>query len=175
MLVAQTGQLTPGIYENAVGQPFVTPGHPGMSVDGNSTGCNTLTGRFIVDDAQYDAQGSPVTFSARFEQHCESFDAALFGALSYNSTAAYRTRTLSPASLSFASLNGSATATSVTVTNSGPSTLSPSVININGPNASDFAITANTCANQVPAGGSCAITIRYARWCADRSFDGGPP
>ena len=57
----------------------------GLDISGMSRGCNTLTGRFVVLEVEY--AGEDVTrFAADFEQHCENQDAALFGAIRYNST-----------------------------------------------------------------------------------------
>jgi len=77
--------LVPGAYEGAQRFPFQTFGAPGLSVDGNGRGCNTLTGRFVVDTAAYTTSGSVQSFGAEFEQHCEGAIPALFGAVAINS------------------------------------------------------------------------------------------
>jgi hypothetical protein len=76
--------LVKGAYLNAQRFPFQAPGTPGLSVSGAGRGCNTLTGNFNVLQAAYDTAGNVKAFSADFEQHCESFPAALLGSLRIN-------------------------------------------------------------------------------------------
>ena len=76
--------LTVGTHASARREPFSDP-YVGLDISGMSRGCNTLTGRFVVLEVVY--TGDDVTrFAADFEQHCENQDAALFGAIRYNST-----------------------------------------------------------------------------------------
>jgi hypothetical protein len=161
-------QLVPGVYEDAQRFDSRAAGHPGLDVFGNGTGCNTVSARFVVDDATYDAQGNVLTFSARFEDHCEGLAPALFGVMSFNSTANYRTRAISPTSLSLSS-RGGPTSSSFTVTNNGPSTLAPATPTISGPNAADFAVTGGTCGSPVASGASCTITVTYTPGAAQTS------
>ena len=76
--------LVPGVYEGATRWPFQAAGAPGLSVSGDGRGCNTLTGRFVVLEATYDAAGKVQSFAADFEQHCEGFVPALFGSIRYH-------------------------------------------------------------------------------------------
>jgi len=75
----QGAQLVPGAYEGAVRYPFQGPGQPGLSLNGDGRGCNTLTGRFDVLEATFGPNGFIERFHATFEQHCEGGPAALFG------------------------------------------------------------------------------------------------
>jgi hypothetical protein len=76
---APLGQaLVPGTYLNATRYPFNGAG-PGLSLDGNGRGCNTLTGSFTVLNAVYGINGYVQTFDATFEQHCEGLDPAARG------------------------------------------------------------------------------------------------
>lgn len=87
-LAAPSGsELVVGAYEGATRFSFRQPGEPGLDVAGDGRGCNTLSGRFDVLEAAYDAQtGEVVRFAADFEQHCETPSApALLGAIRYNS------------------------------------------------------------------------------------------
>jgi hypothetical protein len=77
--------LTAGDYENAQRFPFQAAGTPGLSVYGAGRGCNTLTGRFVVNKASYAVSGAVKQFSADFEQHCEGGAAGLFGSIRINS------------------------------------------------------------------------------------------
>jgi len=80
---AQLGQpLGPQVYEDAERAPFASPGHPGIDIDGDGRGCNTITGRFQVFDFQL--AGSTVKkFTATFEQHCEGGTPQLRGCVHY--------------------------------------------------------------------------------------------
>ena len=157
-----SGPLVPGTYENAQRNSFKSAGHPGLEVSGDSRGCNVVAGRFVVDDVTYTAGGSLQSFSGRFEEHCEAGDSALFGAISYNSTAAYRTSSYSSSSLNIVSFDGKPASSNWTITNNGPSNLTPSGFTITGPEASEFAVTSNTCNGQLSVGGNCTVTVQYA-------------
>jgi hypothetical protein len=79
-LAAPAGQpLAPGSYESATRWPFQSPSEPGLDFSGDGRGCNTLTGRFEVLEAVYGPLGFVERFHARFEQHCEGAEPALFG------------------------------------------------------------------------------------------------
>lgn len=72
-------------YLNAGRYPFQPAGKPGLDVSGDGRGCNTLTGQFTVNEADFGPAQSVNAFSADFEQHCEGGDPALFGAVRINS------------------------------------------------------------------------------------------
>src|SRR5438132_1051563 len=76
--------LGAGVYEGATSWPFQAASSPGLSVYGDGRGCNTLTGRFVVLEATYGADGKVESFAADFEQHCESAGPALFGSIRYD-------------------------------------------------------------------------------------------
>ena len=57
-----------------------------LSISGLGNGCSRLTGRYVVREAVYRADGSVERFAADFEQHCEDALPGLFGAIRYNST-----------------------------------------------------------------------------------------
>ncbi|MGH9308741.1 MAG: InlB B-repeat-containing protein, partial [Vicinamibacterales bacterium] len=77
--------LEPGVYPNAKRWQFNSVS-PGLEVYGNGRGCEELTGRFVVHEiVMDDFTGALLSFAADFEQHCEHADAALFGAVRYNS------------------------------------------------------------------------------------------
>ncbi|MGW1465626.1 hypothetical protein ACWCPT_14970 [Streptomyces sp. NPDC002308] len=63
--------LTPGTYTGATRYPFQEPSAPGLSLDGNGRGCNTLTGTFTVEDVEFGPLGYVQKLDATFEQHCE--------------------------------------------------------------------------------------------------------
>jgi hypothetical protein len=76
-------ELAAGTYDGATRFPFQSPTEPGLSVDGDGRGCNTLTGRFVVLDVTYGPTGDVVSFAADFEQHCAGGPAALFGSIRF--------------------------------------------------------------------------------------------
>jgi uncharacterized repeat protein (TIGR02543 family) len=82
---APEGQpLTVGYYSAARRYPF-TPFN-GLSVTGPGSGCNQLTGRFVVLEVAIASNGTVERFAADFEQHCEDQVPAVFGAIRYNAT-----------------------------------------------------------------------------------------
>ncbi|MBZ5589003.1 MAG: hypothetical protein LAO05_10615 [Acidobacteriia bacterium] len=84
--------LVPGVYEGATRWGFQSPIGPGLDVSGASRGCNTLTGRFVVLDAQYSLTGAPQNLAIDFEQHCDGVPAALFGSVRFNSVVSVEPR-----------------------------------------------------------------------------------
>jgi hypothetical protein len=84
--LAAPGQtaLVPGAYEGATRFPFQSSAEPGLDFSGNGRGCNTLTGRFNVQNIVYDSYGEPASFQADFEQHCEGAEPALFGQVGFD-------------------------------------------------------------------------------------------
>jgi hypothetical protein len=76
-------QLHVGTYTDAQRAPFREPGHPGLDVDGDGRGCNTLTGSFTIAELVTDATGAVKALSATFEQHCEGGTPALHGTIHY--------------------------------------------------------------------------------------------
>ncbi len=103
-----TARLGAGDYENAQRYPFQPAGTPGLSVDGEYRGCNTLTGNFQVLKAGYNGSNVLQSFAANFEQHCEGAVPALFGWLRYHSL-------LQQFSVSDAVISGSTTTFTVTL------------------------------------------------------------
>jgi hypothetical protein len=79
-------ELSTGMYDDAMRYPFEDPGRPGLSIYGESRGCNRLSGWFFVFDLGIDDSGaSPVLtrLSASFEQHCEEATPSLAGCIHY--------------------------------------------------------------------------------------------
>ncbi len=74
--------LAVGEYLDAERYPFEAAQKPGLDVSGDGRGCNMLSGKFLID--QIDWQGNAlVRFRAAFEQHCEQGTAALRGCINY--------------------------------------------------------------------------------------------
>ena len=82
-LAAPTGRaLTSGTYEGATRWPFEAPGDPGLAFTDEDRGCNTLTGRFVVDSLLVVSDTVVRYLHATFEQHCEGVTPALHGEVS---------------------------------------------------------------------------------------------
>ncbi|MFJ9587709.1 hypothetical protein [Streptomyces acidicola] len=87
-LAAPSGQaLVPGTYTGATRHPFNEPTEPGLSLDGNGRGCNTLTGEFTISDVEFGPQGYVKKLDATFEQHCEGGTTAARGEVHINNPA----------------------------------------------------------------------------------------
>jgi hypothetical protein len=71
--------LVPGAYEGAARAAFRAPSQPGIDISGDGRGCNTITGRFVVQEIVFGPAGYVERFHVTFEQHCEGGDPALFG------------------------------------------------------------------------------------------------
>jgi hypothetical protein len=66
-----------GTYEAATRSGL--PNQPRLEIDSPARGCNIVSGRFVVQQAEYTAAGNVRRFWATFEQHCESAMPALLG------------------------------------------------------------------------------------------------
>jgi hypothetical protein len=76
--------LTVGLYDPAKRYPFHNP-IAGLSVTGGG-GCNTITGKFAVEEFGTVPQGGVSRISVTFEQHCEGAVPALRGVINYQAT-----------------------------------------------------------------------------------------
>ncbi|TMC69712.1 MAG: hypothetical protein E6J13_10615 [Chloroflexi bacterium] len=75
--------LAVGSYTHVARAPFRPAGTSGLDVSGDSRGCNTVMGRFDVDELTLWPDGSVKTIQATFEQHCEGLSAAMFGRIRF--------------------------------------------------------------------------------------------
>ncbi len=82
-------ELIPGPYEGATRYPFQPPTKPGLDISGSGRGCDELTGRFDVLQAEYAPDGRIERFAADFEQHCEGHTPALRGSIRYRASATF--------------------------------------------------------------------------------------
>ncbi|MBB6053635.1 hypothetical protein [Armatimonas rosea] len=81
--MAPKGQaLTVGTYEGAERWPFQTDGHPGLSVVGDGSGCNRVTGRFVIHELTRGTGTTIERLYATFEHHCDGAAPALYGEVS---------------------------------------------------------------------------------------------
>jgi|GEM_PF-3469293 len=79
-------RLVPNLFNPAQRYPFQTGSAAGIDVSGNGRGCNTITGRFSIEELQWDPGLGLVRFSAIFEQHCEGSTTALRGMINFQAS-----------------------------------------------------------------------------------------
>lgn len=76
--------LLPGTtFTGATRYPFNSTSDPGMDISSPGRGCNTLTGKFTVQQAAYEG-GQLQQFAVTFEQHCEGGQPALYGSIAWH-------------------------------------------------------------------------------------------
>jgi hypothetical protein len=80
--------LALGAYENAKRFPFQDAA-PGLSFSLNSSGCNQISGRFVVRELVRNLDGSIAQLAIDFEQYCENSLAPLIGEVRVNSSVAF--------------------------------------------------------------------------------------
>ncbi len=150
-----------GTYERAQRSIFRSPGRPGLDLDGESRGCQTVSGRFVVDKLELDAAGDPQQLSAQFEFHCEGFAPAVVGAINFGTPA--HLMSLSADSVDFGTVGKRSAVQIVTVTNNGTSPGFVTKVGFTDRRQEDFEITKNMCEEKVlKQGQSCNVTIRFA-------------
>jgi hypothetical protein len=159
---APTGQpLVPGTYDGATRYLQVPPAVPGLSVFGDGVGCNADTGSFTIDEATYAMDGTPLTFSASFQQFCDGSAAALDGEVRFNSALAIDAVGVSPGyTIDFGSVAvGDTASRTVTLTNIGTQDVTLADGGISGDTA-DFSITSDGCSGHlISAGATCDVTV----------------
>lgn len=85
---APTGStLAPGNYDNVDRIPFQGPLQPGADFVIGDSGCDNVTGRFVVQAISTDSNGNVTSFAADFQLSCDG--GQLVGAIRYNSTLPY--------------------------------------------------------------------------------------
>ena len=126
-LAAPAGQqLVPGTYTGATRYPFNTGTAPGLTVSGDSRGCDDDYGTFTIYEISADSTGTLTSLNATFEQTCETTTSPpLAGFVRYNATVPTPVPTLpGPLTASLRASTGAATANGdTTVTLDASSTL----------------------------------------------------
>jgi hypothetical protein len=86
-IAAPPGQpLAVGSYIRAVRAAFRPAGSPGLDIYGDGRGCNTVTGKFDIDELSFWPSGALRVFQATFENHCEGGTAASYGRIRIEAT-----------------------------------------------------------------------------------------
>ena len=163
-LASPVGQsLAVGVYENALRFNVDAPGRPGLEVTGGGVGCNQVSGRFVVDELTRNGDGSLRSFAARFEHHCDGAPGTLFGSVSYNATADFRTRALGANALVFPNTFAGATAPTqpVSIVNDGPSPVTISGAQVAGTGSSQFRSDGGCVGVTLAAQQQCTINVTF--------------
>ena len=84
-LAAPSGQtLHPGTFTGAERAAFRTGLAPGLDINGDGRGCNTLTGQFTIYQLKTDSAGNVVQIDAEAKQYCDNSTSALTAELRLN-------------------------------------------------------------------------------------------
>ena len=76
--------LAVGRYDNAMYHGSESPGRPGLTISGDSRGCDSVTGWFEIESiAGGPVNGTFTELTATFEQHCEGLTPALRGCIHF--------------------------------------------------------------------------------------------
>ena len=140
-------------------------GAPGLSFFADGEECATVTGSYVVDQADYDGTGALTAFAARFQQHCDGAAAASFGTVAYNATVPVFSHRLSALALVFPTTDaGTRTdAQILTLTNTSAGTLPITSVSVTGPSADQFVIDGNGCDRVVlPLNSQCSVSVVFA-------------
>ena len=158
--------LIAGSYENAERAAFASPGHPGLDVNGDGRGCNTVSGRFTIHEATWGADGKPTVFAATLEQHCEGNAPAMFVELRIGSTwplAALATSATTPFAFGDQAIGTSSAAQTATYTSAGNADVTITSVGLGASDADQYTIASDTCSGQTLApGANCVVSVRFA-------------
>ena len=161
---APRGQaLQPGFYDRAERASSRQPGHPGIAIYGNGTGCNEDFGNFDVRDIHTDSAGNVDRLWVEYEHHCEgSIGPALFGEIRYREPVDPGSPTLEPARINWPSLDLGARGTTVPVTVVATTPVTFGSSSTSGPDAADFTVGQDDCKGQeLTAGSQCQVWVGF--------------
>lgn len=157
--------LTTGTYTGAGRAPFRGPGQPGIDINGDGRGCNTITGQFTVTEIGFTATGSLADLALTYEQHCEGAVPALFGEIRYQAAGGDPALLVAPARIDFPAkyVGVPSIDVPVTIINTGTAPVSVSSVTINGTNPSDFAVGSDSCTGvSLALGAQCALSVHFS-------------
>jgi len=79
------GELRAGMFDGAERAPFVTGKSPGLEIDFDGHGCNTLIGRFQIKTLTWTVAKTVAEMDVLFVQYCEGAPPAMRGELWFTS------------------------------------------------------------------------------------------
>jgi hypothetical protein len=157
----RSGSISPGTYSTSLG------GSDSLLIVRGDNGCGGGVGNGTIDvlDSTFSG-GQLVSFAAIFESHCPlaygaSSDPAIFGDVSYNSSAPFYAANLSSDDTDIGAGGLSPAAADIDMTNTGGSVLNPAGFTITGADARDFDIFANSCDAPLQPGATCSVVVIY--------------
>lgn len=147
--------LAPGTYQTTrLGDAT----HYKLDVSGEYRGCNTSTGVVTIHEVVADDSGVH-TFAASYEQHCDEAAPALFGEIRLNSSVGYQAAS-APSRLFERTSPAAGSTDSVQVTSLGSDPLQIRTASIEGEDAGNFSIGADSCSGvSLPPQSSCSIEV----------------
>ncbi len=160
-IAAPAGELLHlGTYVNATTAPVA--GRPTLYLQMFGRYCPNAVSEFVIEEIVLNGDGSLRRFAASFESNCGGglgTVAPLFGEVRLNSQVPLPAVRVSAQRLTF---DGVDALSDVAYDNIGEVPVAVGVHAILGDGAAAFSVEADTCTgNPIPAGGSCALTIRY--------------
>lgn len=150
--------LVPGAYE------WSTTRSSGALVRiGSGVLCSSSEGWLVIDEIVVGANGLPSRVDARWKLRCGSDPAASVGAVQFNATAPFAERSVSPRAVQFLPgtwIGSTKVAAPVVVRNLGAADHRVDRVALAGPDADQFAITAEDCTGRtlVPAA-TCTVSV----------------
>lgn len=151
------GSLAVGSYNTST-SPDAS--HAGFFLTQGSSGCVPATGTMQIEEITFDDSANVTAFAASYTLKCGIQD-PVAGELRFNSTIPYVGGTETNPRLDFGNhALGDFTPMTLTVTSIGSDPLIFGQAVLGGPNASAYAITADTCSGQsIAAGSTCSVTL----------------
>jgi hypothetical protein len=138
---------------------------PVLLITRGPTVCATKSsGRLLVDQVTFNAAGRLTRLVARWQFRCNGAIAASFGGVTWNGTAAFHTRTISPSAVKLGNqrMGWPGGTKAITVTNTGPARLTVTKVTLTGAQAADFDLVADNCSwVGLAVGQACTIAVRY--------------
>jgi len=151
-----------GYYTGAQRAPFRTAGHPGLDINGDGRGCNTVSGSFEVRRLAV-SNGTITQLDLLYEQHCEGGPNALFGEVQIGQPRPAGLIT-SASSITWPAASHGAKVTPVPVYFRNPTTKSVHIgaVSLSGSGASQFSLSLNGCGGTTLApGDSCDVFVGF--------------
>jgi hypothetical protein len=151
-------RLRRGVYDYAQRAPFRQAGRPGIDIDGDGRGCNTIAGRFEVRDIAATKAGAIKRLWLVYEQHCEGGLPALFGEVRIREGH----RAAVPALVRWPEGDRGRAGTAVPVTVAASRAHSFGAARLVGRGRHAFHIRLDECrGTTVPAGSACRVWVRF--------------
>lgn len=150
--------LTVGRYENAQRTSFRDDGLPGIDIDGEGAGCNTVEGSFEILEISPDLSSLWLVY----EHHCEGHEPAVFGEIKFRVANVDSSVRVAPSRIAWPDEYPSVSGRPVPVTliNAGSSPVDVTDVEITS-GAADFTVLNDTC-GRLAVDATCSIYVGFA-------------